>query len=66
MRIALVSLDQKWEDKAFNQHRCTYFSKQVEQEFDGVDLIIYPEMTLTGFSVKNPSLAKCIKSLPTM
>jgi omega-amidase len=42
------------------------FSKQVKQEFDGVDLIIYPEMTLNGFSVKNPGLAECIKSLPTM
>ncbi|MDA9043204.1 amidohydrolase [Pseudomonadales bacterium] len=66
MRIALVSLDQKWEDKAFNKDRCTYFSKRVEQEFDGVDLIIYPEMTLTGFSVKNPSLAECTESSPTM
>ena len=66
MRIALVSLDQKWEDKEANQDRCAYFSKRVEKEFNDVDLIIYPEMTLTGFSVNNPRLAECEEESPTM
>lgn len=49
MKIAIVSLDQKWEDKEYNLRRCVEFiTKAKEQE---ADLIIFPEMTLTGFSM---------------
>lgn len=48
MKIALVSLNQIWEDKKANLDLCEkYIQKASEQN---VDLIIFPEMTLTGFS----------------
>lgn len=48
MKIALVSLNQAWEDKEANLHVCEQYIKKASDE--GVDLIIFPEMTLTGFS----------------
>ncbi len=48
MKISLVSLDQQWEDKARNLQLCEEYILSASK--DGVDLIIFPEMTLTGFS----------------
>ncbi len=53
MKIALVSLNQTWEDKKSNEKQCTKYAKLASQF--GSDLIIFPEMTLTGFSM-NTSL----------
>jgi omega-amidase len=49
MNIALVSLDQVWEDKIANLKQCDSYIKKSSE--NGVDLIIFPEMTLTGFSM---------------
>lgn len=49
MKIALVSLDQKWEDKEHNLLECERYLK-IASESD-VNMIIFPEMTLTGFSM---------------
>jgi len=49
MDIALVSLNQVWEDKAANIEQCDICAKKASE--NGVDLIIFPEMTLTGFSM---------------
>lgn len=49
MRVALVSLDQKWEDKAFNLERCRTLAARGAKL--GADLIVFPEMTLTGFTM---------------
>jgi predicted amidohydrolase len=48
MKLALVSLDQAWEDKDTNLSLCKEYIKKVSSK--KVDLIIFPEMTLTGFS----------------
>ncbi|MEI6135663.1 MAG: nitrilase-related carbon-nitrogen hydrolase [Desulfomonile sp.] len=49
MRIALVSLDQAWEDKVKNRVRV---SEQVEEAVSaGAVLVVFPEMTLTGFTM---------------
>ncbi|WP_294961196.1 nitrilase-related carbon-nitrogen hydrolase [Sulfurimonas sp.] len=48
MKIAIVSLDQVWEDKDKNFHNCLEYIKLALKE--DVKLIIFPEMTLTGFS----------------
>lgn len=49
MRVALVSLDQIWEDKEANRISCKdYIEKAASLN---VDLIVFPEMTLTGFSM---------------
>lgn len=55
MKIALVSLNQYWEDKKANQCACEkYIAKAVSQ---GAELIIFPELTLTAFTM-NTSLAE--------
>ncbi|MBV6493616.1 MAG: Omega-amidase YafV [Turneriella sp.] len=48
MRIALISLDQAWEDKESNLELCKKFIKQASDQC--VELVVFPEMTLTGFS----------------
>lgn len=65
MKVALVSLDQKWEDKTGNILRCTELVARAAA--CGADLVVFPEMTLTGFTmntqlsaedpVQSPSLA---------
>ena len=48
MKIALISLNQIWENKDENLDLC---KKNIENASSlNVDLIIFPEMTLTGFS----------------
>jgi sialic acid synthase SpsE len=49
MKIALVSLNQKWEDKSANLLRCKDLTEKAK--LLGAELIIFPEMTLTGFSM---------------
>ncbi len=53
MKIALVSLNQIWEDKKANLELCKDYIKQAHKE--NVEIIIFPEMTLSGFS-NNTSL----------
>lgn len=48
MKLGLVSLNQSWEDKESNLLKCEKYIEKASQE--NVDLIIFPEMTLTGFS----------------
>jgi omega-amidase len=49
MKIALVSLNQIWEDKKANLDLCESYTQKASLE--NVDLIVFPEMTLTGFSI---------------
>lgn len=48
MKLALVSLNQIWEDKKANLLLCEKYIEQASQK--GVALVVFPEMTLTGFS----------------
>lgn len=48
MKLALVSLNQVWEDKKSNLELCEKYIQNASKK--SVDLIIFPEMTLTGFS----------------
>jgi predicted amidohydrolase len=50
MKIALTSIDQHWEDKEKNRDLCLSCVEKAAAA--QVDLIIFPEMTLTGFSNK--------------
>lgn len=50
MKIALISLNQVWEDKKANLDLCEKYIQKVSNE--NVDLIVFPEMTLTGFSTR--------------
>ncbi len=60
MKVALVSLDQVWEDKTANKSHCERISYEIKQTCPDVDLIIYPELTLTGFSIDNPALPELV------
>ena len=53
MKLALAQLDVIWEDKTINSEAAQQFIKQAASE--KVDLILFPEMALTGFSM-NTSL----------
>ena len=57
MKVTLVSLNQIWENKKANLLKC----KALIEKAKGVDLIIFPEMTLTGFT-SNVNLAEDIEN----
>lgn len=47
MRIALISLDQRWLDKDANLARCATLVGEASDH--GCELVVFPEMTLTGY-----------------
>lgn len=56
MRIALVSLNQTWENKNDNFSSCQFFVQSAKDQ--GAELVIFPEMTLTGFSKNIPGISE--------
>ncbi|ABB43881.1 Nitrilase/cyanide hydratase and apolipoprotein N-acyltransferase [Sulfurimonas denitrificans DSM 1251] len=64
MKIALISLNQIWEDKDKNLILC---EKNIQKAVEGkADLIIFPEMTLTGFSNNIPFIVENIEDSKTI
>lgn len=64
MRVALLSLDQVWEDKSANSAKAiTYIEKASALK---CELIIFPEMTLTGFSMNADDIAEVQDASPTI
>ena len=55
MKVAIVSLNSIWEDKEANLVSVERIVQLVSQK---ADYVIFPEMSLTGFSVSNLSLAE--------
>lgn len=49
MKIALTSMDIQWEDKSVNREKCEELIKRASDS--GARLILFPEMTLTGFTM---------------
>lgn len=64
MKIALVSFNQVWEDKEANLLLCKNYLKEAVN--NDVDLIVFPEMTLTGFSTNIEKIAEDINSSNTI
>jgi omega-amidase len=64
MKIALVSLNQKWEDKVANLKRCRELAGRAKSL--GAELVIFPEMTLTGFSMNTTSSEEDAENSPTI
>lgn len=64
MKIATVSLDQVWEDKKANMVLCEKFIK--ESSNMSADIVIFPEMTLTGFSPSNTLIIENIHNSQTL
>jgi predicted amidohydrolase len=63
-KVALVSLNQIWEDKDLNWTSCKDYIKHASSI--DVDLIIFPEMTLTGFSVNTQLIGEEQKNSETI
>lgn len=49
MKIAMTDMDIVWEDKKANRERCRTLIKEAAE--NRADCILFPEMTLTGFSM---------------
>jgi predicted amidohydrolase len=58
IKVALCSLDIKWEDKENNKKAILSFIEEIK---GNVDLIIFPEMTLTGFSMSSDNIAEILE-----
>jgi predicted amidohydrolase len=56
MHVALVSLNQIWENKAANFQACRSFVQRAKEQ--GTELVIFPEMTLTAFSMNTRDTAE--------
>jgi omega-amidase len=56
MKIALVQYSPVWEDKEYNKKKIL----SLLQNLKGVELFIFPEMTLTGFTMKSNELSETI------
>ena len=57
MKIALVQYNPKWEDKESNKVRIL----QLINDLKDVELIVFPEMSLTGFTMKSNEMAEGLK-----
>lgn len=70
MKLSTVSLNQVWEDKNKNLSLCENYIKKASSR--NVDLIVFPEMTLTGFSnnikviSENPENSETIKQFSNL
>jgi omega-amidase len=64
MKIGLGQLDIIWEDKEKNKLSCSNMIAQAKQE--GVDFIVFPEMTLTGFSMNPADLGETMEDSPSI
>ena len=64
MRIALVPLDIIWNNKEMNKTSCRKIISRITTH--QVDLIIFPEMTLTGFNMKPSETGEEISSSKTI
>ena len=64
IKIATVSLNQAWEDKDANIALCEEYIDQASQE--KADVVVFPEMTLTGFSINIDKIAEDEKNSQTI
>ncbi len=57
MKIALIQYNPEWENKEANKKKILSMIKDIE----GTDLLIFPEMTLTGFTMKSREMSETIQ-----
>ena len=57
MKIALVQYSPTWEDKESNKQKIL----SMINKFEGVELFVFPEMTLTGFTMKSKEMSETIQ-----
>ncbi len=58
MKIAIIQLNIIWEDKLANLEKASIFIRKAKE--DGCDLIIFPEMFNSGFSMNSESISETI------
>lgn len=56
MRVALSMMNQVWENKSANMIACNELAERALK--NRADILIFPEMTLTGFTLMAPSIAE--------
>jgi omega-amidase len=56
MKVALISLDQEWEDKQANLEHCRVLAGRAATM--GAEFLVFPEMTLTGFTMNAAQVAE--------
>lgn len=66
MKIALVSLDQQWENKAANKQKVAATLALIAARYTDIDLVVYPEMTLTGFTMESERIKEAEGSSDTI
>lgn len=59
MKIGIVQLDIIWKQKEKNMKKCEKYFKEAQKQ--DVQLLIFPEMTLTGFAVSDESIAEHVE-----
>lgn len=64
MKIGMAQIDIIWENKEENRLKCESIIIQGVQQ--NVDFIIFPEMTLTGFSMNTKAIAEPAKDCKTL
>jgi predicted amidohydrolase len=57
MKIALVQYSPAWEDKEANKNKIRSLIKDIA----GVELLVFPEMSLTGFTMKSKEMSESIQ-----
>jgi len=58
MKIALVQYSPAWEDKETNKKKILSLVRDIH----GVELFIFPEMTLTGFTMRSDEMSETIQA----
>ncbi len=66
MEIALVSLNQSWENKKENQLKVENALSTIFKNATAVDLVIFPEMTLTSFSMESRKIKEVLETSKTV
>ena len=57
LRVSLIQTDIVWEDKRANLDKCAAILSHITGD---CDLVVFPEMFTTGFSMRAEDLAECI------
>jgi predicted amidohydrolase len=64
LQIALASLDSAWEDKPRSLARCRVLAERAAAR--ATELLVFPEMTLTGFTMQATSVSEPAGDSPTV
>lgn len=64
MKIILISLNQAWEDQKSNREKVVSCLDSVKEQ--QADWVIFPEMTLTGFTMNARKYAEALECSPTI